>query len=244
MHSLKNTCLLLTATINPGESVPSLKRKDASQREQDYLEAVNTWVRHELPIVFCENSNFKSELIQDVLQKSGVKFEYLCFQSEKSHLGKGHGEFEIFDHAFEHSKIIRDSTYIVKVTGRYSIVNFRQLINQFYSEKSFIYLDLKYSLSWADSRFFCFHKQFWTDYLRVNGRFIDEGNNFHFESALAKSTLIALASGHKRTSPKNIPRIFGIYGTDNVPYSNNYFVFIGKNILYKIKLFLIDHLPY
>ena len=239
-----SSCLLLTATINPGTFVPSLKRLDSALRETDYLEAVQSWTQYNIPIVFCENSNTRSQLILQALRDSGVKFEYLCFQSTKSNLGKGNGEFEIFEYAFENSEIIKECMTVVKVTGRYGVKNFTPLFDHFITEQSFLYLDLKHNLSWADSRFFCFQKEFWTRYLKNNGVFIDENNNVHFETVLAKSALLAVADGKKRDSPKSIPWISGVYGTDNKPYKNNYATYVIKNIIYQLKLQLVNRLPF
>ena len=52
-------CLILTATINPGE-MPDLVRKDVITRLEDYKKSFEFWVNKSSvkKIVFIENSNY------------------------------------------------------------------------------------------------------------------------------------------------------------------------------------------
>jgi hypothetical protein len=237
-------CLFLTATISPGTSVPFLKRADKKLRERDYLEAIQSWVKHNIPIVFCENSNTKSELILSALIDSGVEYEYLCFKSLKSHLGKGHGEIEIFEYAFEHSAIIKKSEAVIKVTGRYRLKNFNLLLKHFVSERPLIYASMKYNNSMADSRFFCFQKYFWFEYMKKFSSLIDENNKVIFENVLSKSILKAIIDDQKWTALKSLPLLEGVYGTEDRVYKNLFLIYIPKNVLFKFKNWLTLRFPY
>lgn len=239
-----NYCLFFTATIDPGNSVPSLKRVDHNLRESDYIEAISKWIKFKIPIIFCENSNTRSEKIIKILSESGVPFEYLSFQSIKSHLGKGHGEFEIFEYAFQNSKILNDSIHIVKVTGRYTIKNFISLLNDCVEKDSFIYVNIRYGYQWGDSRFFSFKKNFWYQYLSKYALSIDEKNMILFEHILAKATLSAILDNQKWVPLKSLPQVEGVYGTDNKVYKNFLIGYHIKNLMHKLKIWLIFKLPY
>ena len=109
-------CILLTASIDPGNT-PKVGRNNILQREQDYIKALQYYTRSGMPIIFCENSGYKSEEIERIISNSG-KIEYLKFKSEFSYLGKSHGEKEIFDYVYAHSNQLKQSEYVIKKIGR------------------------------------------------------------------------------------------------------------------------------
>jgi hypothetical protein len=237
-------CLFLTATIRPNSGIPGLKRTDPKQRENDYAQALQGWIKFNIPIVFCENSDTKSEAVHKILSQSQNSFEYLHFKSTQSHLGKGHGEHEIFSYAFKNSYILNDSRNIIKVTGRYSIRNFHSLFIGFKDRDAFIHANLSRSLTWADSRFFCFKRSFWEEILQNFGREIDESKEVTFENILAKSVLCAIVQGNKWSSTRNMPWFAGVYGTENIKYKQSYLNFLAKTILFQIKKRLMHDLPF
>jgi hypothetical protein len=237
-------CLFITATIAPGDLVPSLKRKDRSERENDYVNALSFWTSFGIPIVFCENSDTRSTRIVKVLEDSGIQYEYLTFKSKKSMLGKGHGEIEIFEYAFRKSEILNRASNIIKVTGRYIISNFNKILSNYKKEKPDLYVNLTYNLKWADSRFFCFTSTFFKETFSRYSPLINEQNGIYFEHVLAKSTLDAHINNTRWSFPVCLPIFKGIYGTDNIRYKTNLADYYIKNCIYKIKRYCIEHLPY
>jgi hypothetical protein len=150
MSGKENYCLLLTATLTPG-NVPYLLRTDIGQRENDYVKAVRSWLLHGITIVLVDNSNTYSEPIIALLGQRDTN-EYITFQSTVSTLGKGNGEMEITDYAIKHSKLISEFDTIVKVTGRHYIPNLKPLIKNFVDHDTYVIGLFKKSLTVVDSR--------------------------------------------------------------------------------------------
>lgn len=230
-------CILLTATIKPF-NVPNLIRINEIQRENDYLEAIKYYTKFGIPIVFCENSNTKSEKIIQFLSDSKISFEYLTFQSKLSIEGKGKGESEIISHAFSNSKIIINSGSIIKITGRYRVKSFEKQIENI--NKNTIYVNITRNLSYSDSRFFIMNLKFFSDYLSKNFENINEEKEIFMEHVLLSSTLKYLADFNSWNLPKKYPVYIGVYGTDNVKYNNNFIKLSVKQVLYSLKKYLLN----
>lgn len=234
---MMSACILLTATIKP-LNVPNLKRVNHSLRENDYFEAIKYYAQFNIPIVFCENSNTRSERIIEVLNNLKVPFEYLTFESKLSIEGKGKGESEILFYAFSNSNIIKSSANVVKITGRYRVKNFVQQINNI--KKDTIYVNLTKNLSYSDSRFFIINSKFYLDYLSKNFDRIDEKIGVYMEHILLSSTLKYIADYNNWRLLNRYPVYIGVYGTDNVIYKNNIFKLKLKQIAYSFKRFLLN----
>jgi hypothetical protein len=230
-------CILLTATIKPF-NVPNLKRVNELQRENDYFEAIKYYVKFNIPIVFCENSNTHSEKIIEVFSRLKVPFEYLTFQSKLSIEGKGKGEAEILEYAFTNSNIINKCENIIKITGRYKVKRFSQQIKDLRNDT--IYVNLTKNLSYADSRFFIMNSKFYLDYLSKIFDRINEKTGVFMEHILLSSTLKYIADYNNWCLLKKYPVYIGVYGTDNVIYNNNIFKLKLKQIAYSIKRFLLN----
>lgn len=230
-------CILLTATITPS-NVPNLKRVNKLERENDYLEAIMFYSKFGIPIVFCENSNTYSKSIIKALSDLEVPYEYLTFASKLSVEGKGKGESEIISYAFLNSNIIKISENIIKITGRYKLKNFIEQIKNLKNDT--IYVNLTKNLSYADSRFFIMNSKFHKEYLSKNFENINEEQGVFMEHILLKSTLEYIASFNKWSLLRQYPVYMGIYGTDNVVYTNNIFKQKIKQFIYSLKKYLLN----
>ncbi len=128
-------CLLLTACIKPEQvTINPIIRIDPAIRMQDYFSALKFWLGYEQTyfdsIVFVENSSSDLFLLRNLVAKENkfnLKVEFLQFQSSPVPDGVhyGYSELEMIDFAFDHSKLIANTTHIIKVTGR---LYFPQLI--------------------------------------------------------------------------------------------------------------------
>jgi len=225
-------CFFLTATITPKDT-PLLKHKNPRERENEYLISLKNLIKYKLPIIFCENSNTKSEKIIHLLNESKIEFEYLCFESEKSNLGKGNGEAEIFLYALNNSNILKNNDFFVKITGRYIIKNLSKQLKSL--EKNTIYFNISQNLKWTDSRFFIFNYHFYTNYFVKNFNELDEKKGIYMEHILNNAILKYIADNNKWNFLNNFPIYEGIYGTDKIKYKNNFLKNKIKEILYKLK---------
>lgn len=227
-------CILLTATIAP-YNVPDLKRTDSKQRENDYIEALKFYLQFNLPIIFCENSNTKSEIILEILKNSKTKFEYLTFKSRLSIEGKGKGEAEILSYTFLNSTIIKTTTSIIKITGRYKVKNFLDQIKEI--NNGSIYVNLTNNLSYSDSRFFILNNFFYDNYLSLNFKKINEKKGIFMEHALLSSTLNYIADFNKWSLLNQKIIYEGVYGTDNTEYYNSSLKLLIKKLFYRFKIY-------
>ena len=121
-------CLLLTACIKPEQvTINPILRIDPEIRTQDYITALKFWLGYKQTyfdaIVFVENSGADLILLKNVVaaeNKFNLEVEFLQLKSSPVPEGIHYGfsELEIIDFAVDHSKLIADSSHIIKVTGR------------------------------------------------------------------------------------------------------------------------------
>lgn len=209
--------IFLTGTIAP-MAVPNLKRTNALDREMDYFSSIKKWLSYGIGVTFCENSNYNSEVIENLANDHEV-LEIIKYKSNVSYLGKGHGEIELFEYAMLNSRYLSTSDYIIKVTGRYSIANFEKIYSWLLGTKPFdISVILSRKLKWADSRFFIFTPKFYALYMCKNINRIDESAGVYFEHVLSFSTHSCLANNGRWEILPEIPIIKGFYGSKNTVY--------------------------
>lgn len=122
--------LLLTGCVNPnGMSFTYLN--DVHERKKQYLNALKWYLENtEFEIVFVENSNTDlSSCFENIEHRQ--RLEFLTFNGndfDKS-LGKGFGEANIIEYAFDKSKKIVNADLIAKITGRLIVSNVVELFN-------------------------------------------------------------------------------------------------------------------
>ena len=213
--------ILLTGTIKVAE-VPDLLLKDTNTREKEYYKAIKKWIALDYPIIFCENSNYESEMMNELVKNSTPQnFEYLKFSTAVSHLGKGNGEAEIIDYIFKNSKLINNHTIICKATGKNFVTNAKAIIRKVLQPaiaKNVVIALLIRNLTKADSRFFFFKKEFYLKYWINHIGEVNEKERIYIEHTLAKSIHIAIAAGEKWTLPPELPVIEGYIGTTGTLY--------------------------
>jgi hypothetical protein len=234
-------CILLTASIEPLNTI-GLNRNSVLERENDYYNALCFYIKLGFPIVFCDNSMYHSKKIMDLVDKNEV--EYLNFKSQNSHLGKSHGEKEIFDFVHENSKLIKSSEYIIKVTGRLIITNITQILKKlFVKGKDFsISANICRNLSYSDCRFFIYKNEFYKEYLEpILNNQLDDWNRVYFEFCLARSI-------HNRLTYKDdfillplYPKFIGNSGATNKSYKKSYFDELKYSIYYSFKNYFFKH---
>ncbi len=178
---MKKSTLLLTWTIQPNND---LKHKSTvlvnehffnpEYREKEYIATILYYVTSSNfdKIVFCENSWYKIKEwgnIEEIAKFYGKKIELLQFIWDKGNIIKysyHYWEAEIFDYAFEHSKLLKETDKFFKATWRYIIHNINDLIEQYKNQDYFFYkwFGLKSTLCVTTS-FFMVTKEFYKEYL-------------------------------------------------------------------------------
>ncbi len=238
----KRITVLLTATIDP-KGIAFLKRDDPCIRENDYIYSIKEWIlKTDCPIVFCENSGYKIDEIKNMMGKYTKKeTEVLQFNGHDfpRELGKGYGELLIIKYALQHSKLIRHSDYIIKVSGRYFINNIEEIVSVLSNNNDiYVMADLRRKLTWADSRVFAFKPSFVRDYLSEFQDMLNDSKGFYFEHALSRATLRALGDGHKCVPLPVKPIVVGINATSDIPYRSNRIRWLAGEIIHRLKNYL------
>jgi len=234
----RHVVLLLTASVNIREMVYTAL-KDANIREQHYLEAISHYYTlTDIPILVVENTghDFSDKLPSDIADSDRMEFISYSGNDFPREKGKGYGELELMNYAMQHSKLIREDTLIIKVTGRYRVLNIKDFVNSA--------RDLNYQTCQASyfkgqrkafSGIFTVTRPFIRDYFMKNHDQINDTKGVYFEHVLADTFLDYLADGFDYSLLPSYPRIAGISGTDNLPHkTNNYIYWFRRNLIYKV----------
>lgn len=235
--------LLITGCISPIRIQKNLYLKDINERESQYIDSIkyyicNTEIKQ---IVFCENSNFKSNHIEElyILAKQHNKiFEWIAFEGNALKVqenGKGYGEGEIIKYALENSKILNKTEYFFKVTGRLKVINIDTIYKKISTYSAFNF-DIYRSKAF-DTRFYFVDKKFYIKYLEDLYLFVTENENHVV--ALEDIFYEKLSNQRTKCLPR-YPRIEGISGGNGIDYcktSNRSFCFY--NILCFLRVFNI-----
>lgn len=151
--------LLVTGTIRPNTNI-SVEINNKDERLREYINCLKYYIcKSEIAkIVFCENSRytFNQNSLFKLAQKYNKQLEILQFEGDVEKIGiygKGYGEGEIIEYAFNNSKLIKNSDYFIKVTGRLIVNNLKQIIDKMVYPKTYFNLDL-YGYQCIDTRLY------------------------------------------------------------------------------------------
>ena len=219
------SCVLLTATIAPGE-VAFTARSDPRVRMDDYLWALRFWLAStDVPaLVFCENSGHDLAPVRALVGREGrpgQEVEVLSFHGQDfdPRRGKGVGEMRAIGHALAQSRLLRSSTRIVKVSGRYRSTSYPALVAQAEAAPHpQVICDLTEGMTAADGRVFLASRDFLERYLLPRQDEIDDQRGAYFEHALAKAFHRAMSEGIGCTIPAHAIDVQGISGSSGVPF--------------------------
>jgi len=193
--------------------------QDVEIRKKQYYDALNFYLKETtVPIVFVENSNY--DMSGDFIEfiDSG-RMEYITFEGNlyERTRGKGYGEAQIINEGFRRSSILRQSKYVVKITGRLVVKN----INNILSSKLLL-LDNVFRCDFSSHDFiwamvFVIKTTKLEEIFKENGAKIDDSKWILFEHILYKSMY-----EDKKTKAipfLKSPIIEGVSGSWNIPYS-------------------------
>lgn len=193
--------ILLTATVRPQVIGSNFSVPQRMEMYRSTLAYYAKTVGREYPVVVVENSDadlsswqqeFKDTLRLEILQftpplLAGSKArEDYGFDNRK---GKGYNEYLMIKLAMERSQTLSECTHFLKITGRYPMLNIRQMLSEMQrrGENLKMMLDVKefklyeklrdtsYGSRWGDSRFFLMSTRFYRNRLMDCYREMDEG---------------------------------------------------------------------
>ena len=137
MELANKVSIILTTTVNV---IPSTSFQiNPIERINAYLKAVRLWLKYtDFNIVLIENSGYTFNELGEERNVYKNRFEIISFdQSDElkktgpqMHLNsKGGLEIESIHYAYNNSKILNKSTFIIKITGRFFVPYFKKFIN-------------------------------------------------------------------------------------------------------------------
>lgn len=159
--------ILLTACINPN-GMNCTVLQDADKRRRQYIDAINFYLSNtSVPIVFVENSNEDlSPYFTDAIKYKRLECVTFDGNNFDNRRGKGYGEALILLKAWS-SSTIRESDYVIKITGRLLINNINCIISQSVrrSRTPLIRVDF-YGVSFIPTMVFTFTPRLFIEYLK------------------------------------------------------------------------------
>ena len=134
--------VLLTTTVTTQKHITWLKQRDNNESLNMYLKKINKWLANtNLNVVVVENSGYNfTEVYNNLPNEYKHRIEFVSFtyddpsvlpdvkQFLNNNGAKGHHELYSINHAYNNSKLLKNSDYIVKVTGRYFIPDLEKLL--------------------------------------------------------------------------------------------------------------------
>lgn len=210
-------CILLTACVNPNGMQQTILQ-DASIRLQQYKDALNFYLSiTEVPIVVVENTDTDFSIGLKKYIYEG-RLEFLTFNGNdfEKKRGKGYGESIILNYAFLKSKILRQSKYVVKITGRLKIKNISSIVNTKFTILDNVCRSIFYKNRFIKTTAFLIKAETLRRFAENDGLKCDDSKGLFFEYMLHDF----LAKEHNVLFIPYItpPQIVGISGTHNKPY--------------------------
>lgn len=215
---------IVTGTIKPGLDMKNLIISNEEERLQQYISALRHLINSGAfrKIIFCENSNYNLEafeLLKKEAKNQETELEVLSFQGDLKQAsihGKGYGEGEIMDYVFENSRLLRNESYFIKLTGRLIIDNISEIVKHLQKNKCYFNIPNRTIRDFYDTRIYgmpteTFQKYFRKAYHRVMDR---EGTYLErVYTEVLKEQKIEL-----KNFPR-YPRIVGISGSSGLTYT-------------------------
>ena len=235
-------CLLMTATIIPSVS-NIITLTDPEIRYEHYKNALLYAISH-YPldcIVFCENSGYDLSLLKNTISHhipNHLKVEFLSQNSSDQDANRdiGYCEMTLISKAFEESLLLKEATYIIKLSGRQCCPSIAEIVKFIKSHHEITVIsNLTTGLSYSDSRCFAGTHRFFTDYLLPFGDMIDGRYNIWFEHALARAINLAVSKGERWSLPPKPIIILGQSGTTGRIYRHNPASYFIRYINHKLK---------
>ena len=136
MNYNHNVAVILTMTVHVTKHTAF--QVDANARVNAYLKSIRSWLKYtNFIIVVVENSGYKFEELNEVLNSYKDRLEIISFTESQEnysefqmHLqSKGGLEINSIHHAYNVSKFLKNSSFIIKITGRFFVPGFENFIN-------------------------------------------------------------------------------------------------------------------
>ncbi len=201
--------ILLTATVRPQVFGSNFSVPQRMEMYRSTLAFYAKTLGRKYPVVIVENSDVDisswQQEFKDALQLEVLQFTPPLLAGNKAqedygfdnHKGKGYNEYLMIKLAMERSQTLSECTHFLKITGRYPMLNIRQMLGEMEcrGKNLKMMLDVKefklyeklrgtsYGSRWGDSRFFLMSVDFYRNRLmdcyremddRIYGRYAED----------------------------------------------------------------------
>lgn len=219
---MSDVLVFITATINCGQT-PHVQRRDPIERANDYLVAFRSWmsVECDADIIFCENSAADLSSFREAAEehKGQTNVRLISFDGNfgAQEKGKGYGEIEMLRYSFETMPELKDYRYIIKVSGRYRIVNSIEIIRRIREMSADLICDIHANLSYGDTKTVAFTPHVALSHLIPYQNELDEARGVIIEHLMARCLHRTLLAGGSWAPLPCTPISDGISGSWNAP---------------------------
>lgn len=218
MKSENRIAILLTACVNPN-GMSFTKLQNPSERLDQYLKAISFYLQNtNFSIVICENTNINfSQYFPSEVE--GQRLECLSFNgnSYNKSLGKGYGEAKIIEYALLNSRLIKQSQYVLKITGRLIFRNINEITKfEWLLNGNVSFCDYSNPLKrFLSSVIFCLPTGLLSSFVEQALISVNDSKGVFFEHVLYD-----IVTTYKHTPLPFLfcPIVEGVRGTSNKPY--------------------------
>jgi hypothetical protein len=134
-----NITIILTTTVYVDCNKEWIYQTNSNERILLYLSKIKLWLENtKFKIVLVENSGYTYPELKEYLIKYKERFEIITYKEcdlpdyniIKKTRTKGISELYAINYAYDHSLMARDSSHIIKITGRYYIDELENYLNK------------------------------------------------------------------------------------------------------------------
>ena len=197
---INDIVIILTTTVHVNKSKAYISQNDPTERVNIYMKSIEQWLeKTDFKIVVVENSGYDFDELKELLEKYSHRFEVIKYnesEMEKSffqnHLAlclfiktdylytsKGASELLAINHAKKTSRLVKNSSYIFKVTGRYFIPSLQDYLTKdinIYAYNAFRQNNVH------RCEILGVHKNYYNDVFIVNGMYCKKCALYHHHS--------------------------------------------------------------
>ena len=215
---------IVTGTIRPSIDVGQLTIRNTKERLEQYIECVQFLIDSEVfsKIIFCENSGYGVQAMETLLpvaEKKKIQLELLSFSGNEESIrihGKGYGEGEIMEYVFEHSQIVKDEQYFIKITGRLKVANVKAIVSRIREKNTYFNIPNRTLRTLYDTRIYAMPlEQFKEHFVHRYDEVMDDKGHYleHVYTKILKEEDIFVSNFPR------YPRIVGISGSTGNQYT-------------------------
>ncbi len=227
--------LVITAAVDPGENAGVVQVDGVASRRQQYYDGLEQCIRTKAfqKIVFCDNTGANLDdlrPLENLAKDYGVQIEILGFKVSEREIetfGKGYGEGKIMEYVLANSQLAKQSTYLVKLTGRLLVDNMKQLSSSFQRNRCYFNIPNRTRRDMVDTRFYAMPVMMFQTYFGQAYQQVKDGQGYFLEHAYAD--VIKKNSVFAYNMPY-YPRIRGLSGSTGATYTYKEWKCKGKDL--------------